>query len=247
MKLIDTHVHVGPFFDRHYSPTFVSQLMSSIGVNRYAVSSTFICEENYNAVVSEIGEIIRLDDDKVLPVLWITPNMIDNNIYLLNENIKWRCLKIHPTLHPNCWDLRGKYFRKVLDLSRELKLPILIHTGDNIECNPNAFVDSIACNSDIKFILAHGRPFGQAMSVIKKYSNVLLDSAFMPVRQMIECVNEGYSECLLWGTDMCIPEYYYPQVNLKNYYIEKLKSFKEQVDVHSFEKVTYYNAESLWG
>ncbi|MBR4886434.1 MAG: amidohydrolase family protein [Muribaculaceae bacterium] len=246
MKLIDAHVHVGPFFDNYYSPLFVHQLMSSMKISQYAISSTSTCEENYSAVISEIKEIIKLDGDKILPTLWITPNMIDNRMYMLNEDINWRCLKIHPGLHPNCWDLKGKYSPKVLELSREFQIPILIHTGDEIECNPNTFLELINYNFDVNFILAHGRPLQQAINALERCPNVYLDSAFMPVNQMVQCINLGYSERLLWGTDMCIPGYYY-NVNLKKYYVKKIKSFRNQVDGYSFERVTYHNAKSLFG
>ena len=47
MMLIDTHIHVGNFFNMYFSPLDVSKLLQRLDVNYYAVSSTTICEENY--------------------------------------------------------------------------------------------------------------------------------------------------------------------------------------------------------
>ena len=40
--LIDTHIHVGQFCDEYYSPSVISQLMTDVGVDFYAISSTTI-------------------------------------------------------------------------------------------------------------------------------------------------------------------------------------------------------------
>lgn len=78
--LIDSHVHVGQFTSFYISPIDLSQLMNKIGVDYYAVSSTTMCDEDYQKVLSEIYELIRLDGEKVLPVMWITPEGLKGNI-----------------------------------------------------------------------------------------------------------------------------------------------------------------------
>lgn len=43
--LVDSHVHVGQFYDLYFSPRDVSRLMRKVEVDYYAVSSTTMCDE----------------------------------------------------------------------------------------------------------------------------------------------------------------------------------------------------------
>ena len=155
--LIDSHVHVGQFNDLYFSPQEVASLMRTVGVDYYAVSSTTICEENYPKVIDELEQLIAIDGDKVIPIMWITPYSLDGNIaWFLESTIKWRCMKIHTFLHPEKWGQDSKLFAEVIDIARELSLPLLIHTGIENCCQCKKYKTLIDNNPDITFILAHG-------------------------------------------------------------------------------------------
>lgn len=76
----------------------------------------------------------------------------------------------------------------------------------------------ISQNLDVTFIWAHGRPLNEALCLSEKYANTYADSAFMSVADMKAFIDAGLSNKLLWGTDMCIPKYFRPGINLENYY-----------------------------
>ena len=247
MLLIDSHIHVGQFNSFYISPIDLSQLMNKIGVDYYAVSSTTMCDEDYQKVLSEIYELIRLDGEKVLPVMWITPEGLKGNIaWFLESNIPWRCLKIHPYLHPNDWKPDGEQIQEVIDIARELSLPLLIHTGNESYCYASRFEELYQQHPDIRFILAHGRPNNEAICLAKQYDNVFVDSAFMPVEEMKSFVDNNLSNKLLWGTDMCIPKYFYPDVDLKTYYQSKLNKFRSICNEEEFKNVTYRNSMKVF-
>ena len=244
---VDSHVHVGQYYDLYFSPTDVIRLMADIGVGYYAVSSTTTCEENYEKVLSELRELIRLDGDKVLPVMWITPEGLKGNIaWLLESSIKWRCLKVHPFLHQNVWSPDSGQFAEVIDIARELHVPLLIHTGNEDCCQCEQYESLIASNSDIDFILAHGRPLQQIIPILKTYSNAYTDSAFMSIDDMSILVQEGLSCKLLWGTDMCIPKYFYPKENLVECYRKKIEAFKSVCSNSQYGQVTCSNARKVF-
>ena len=158
--LTDTHIHVGQFYELYFAPSAIHQLIEQMHIAYYAVSSTTICEEDYLSVINELHELIDLDGDKVLPVMWITPEGLKGNIaWFLESDIKWRCLKVHPFLHQNDWAPEGGQFAEVVDIARELQVPLLIHTGNEDCCHCGRYEPLIANNSDIDFILAHGRPY----------------------------------------------------------------------------------------
>lgn len=245
--LIDTHIHIGQFDNLYFAPSAVHQLMEQIGVEFYAVSSTTQCEENYSKVLDELHQLIDLAGEQVIPVMWITPEGLKGNIaWYLESDIKWRCLKIHPFLHKDVWTLNRTLVNEVIDIARELDIPMLIHTGDETCCQSHLFEGAIADNPDVSFILAHGRPLEDALSLVRTYSNAYADSAFMSVECMRQFVDNELSHKLLWGTDMCIPKYFYPQKEMFNYYKEKIETFRSICTTKQFELVTYRNAKQLF-
>lgn len=246
--LIDVHTHVGQFEQTYCSPANINDLMTQVGVNYYAVSSTTMCEENYEKVLVELLSLIDYGGERVLPVMWVTPDGLKGNIaWFLESDVKWRCVKVHPFLHPYSWEPKGQLFSEVIDIARELKVPLLIHTGDEDCCVSQNFVDIIKRNSDIVFILAHGRPQKEALRLVSLYDNAYVDSAFMSVDYMKEFVDNGLGCKLLWGTDMCIPKQFYPELNLVDYYKTKLSKFYNAVSKEQYELVTYKNACKVFG
>ena len=71
-----------------------------------------MCEENYHKVVDELQELVNIDNQKVLPVMWITPeDLTDNIAWFLESDINWRCLKVHSFLHSIDWEPNGFQFK----------------------------------------------------------------------------------------------------------------------------------------
>lgn len=245
--IADIHIHVGQFCDEYYPPSTIQKLMRQTHVDYYAVSSTTMCEENYPKVLDEMQELIYLDGDKVLPMMWITPKGLKGNIaWFLESDIKWRCLKVHPFLHQQDWMPGGEQFNEVIGIARELQVPLLIHTGNEACCQCGKYEPLIVDNPDIDFILAHGRPLKQVIPILKSYPNAYADSAFMPLEDMSRLMQEGLSHKLLWGTDMCIPKHFYPKEDMAEYYQRKLTAFRGVCTREQFEQVTYKNALSVF-
>lgn len=245
--LIDSHIHVGQFYSMYISPNNIHTMMDQLGVSYYVVSSTTQCEENYPKVISEFEELIRLDGHRVLPVMWITPQALKGNIaWYLESNIKWRMIKIHPYLNKKEWNPTGNLFAEVIDIAKEMNLPLLIHTGDEECCKADIYETAIANNPNIKFVLAHGQPIQSAVRIAKLYSNAYIDSAFMPIEHMNLFTANGLSEKLLWGTDSCIPHFYFPNIDIIDYYKNKLDKFKRSCTQNECEMVLWKNAIKLF-
>ena len=241
--LIDSHIHVGQYFDRYFSSQQISSLMNAVGVDYYAVSSTTMCEENYPKVLDELHELIALDSEKVLPVMWITPEGLKGNIaWFLESDIRWRCIKIHPYLHPESWAAESDNCKDVVEIARELKVPLLIHTGNESCCRAIFFENLILKNSDVLFILAHGRPIEDAIGLAEKYSNAYIDTAFMPIVDMKAIISHGLSHKLLWGTDMCIPAHFYPNADMREYYKWNITELRKICSDVEYDYITFHNS-----
>ena len=234
--MTDHHTHIGQFYDIYTSPSELIHVMDSVGVERFACSSTTICEGNYEKVLSEMSELVRIAVNRVLPVLWMLPQMLsDGGLQrFLDSGIPWKMLKIHSQLNPLAWQCGSRNLQKVIRLAKRLQLPLLIHTGEFAGCYPSLFERAIRYNPSVTFILAHGRPLDETISLMQKYPNVLTDTAFMPVEHIAELCQRGFSDKILWGTDIPIQKYYNRSENLIDYYQNRLRKLKTAVTIEQY-------------
>ncbi len=237
--MTDYHTHIGQFYNIYTSPSELLRIMDTAGVERFATSSTSICEGDYNKTLAEMRELWNLSGDRLLPVLWIIPPMLkDKGLQLfLDSEISWAMLKIHPQLNPTSWGVDGYGLNKVLGLAKEMHLPLLIHTGECQGCYPHLFESAIMRNPDVIFILAHGRPLDETINLLQCYPNVLTDTAFMPLENVAKLCLSGLANRILWGTDIPIPKYYDPAENLVNYCRERLKKMRQMLNCNDYKTI----------
>ncbi len=249
MQLIDSHVHVGQYCDMYTSPQDLLQLLDAVGVGQFAVSSTSICEGNYEKVLNELQELSAIACERMFSVLWIIPAMLkDGGLEcFLSSSIQWRCLKIHPQLNPFYWQQNGADLEEVINLAKKLDVPILIHTGEREGCEPLLFKEAIAANQSVKFILAHARPLEQTITLMKTYPNVWADTAFVATENVVKLCNEGFADRVLWGTDYPIPHYFYPETDMQLYYEELLSALQTSVSQDDCNKITSENFLCCYG
>ena len=224
--IIDNHVHMGWYSNGYHSPLEIWSVINKAGINKIAVSSTSTCAELYDNIKTEFHQLISIaGKENILPVLWITPTMIKKHWpiqNLIKSKIKWKGLKMHWRAHPEFY--REKELTdKVLKLSGLMgNLPILLHTGEFNTCHSNVFEPILSENPEMKFILAHGRPINETVSLIKKYNNVWTDTAFMTNNDIIILKKEGVINKILFGTDLPINSVYFPSLSNESYLISKI-------------------------
>lgn len=244
----DAHIHVGQYKTIYETPAELVDYLTKVGVGNFAVSSTTICEEDYDKVIGEMKELIALGKGRVFPVLWLTPLSLHNGgkDKMLNSGIEWKCVKIHPWLSLNGWREDSEDLEIAISIAKDLQVPLLIHTGETEGSYPSCFDGPIAKHPDVTFILAHGRPVDEAIELMQKYENVWVDTAFMPTPNIVRCCKAGFVDRVLWGSDYHIPKYYYPDKDMKYYYFDLISQLKESVDSDDFEKITYKNFKRLF-
>lgn len=247
--LFDSHIHFGQFYDLYTSPTELKHFLDTVGVKCFAASSTTICEGNYDKVIAETKELDNICGSRFLPVLWITPPMLKDGglSQLMDSGIRWRCLKIHPQLHPTAWLDDSPEMKWVVAMASVLQMPLLIHTGEMPGCFPSLYEKTLSDNPNVTFILAHGRPISDTIKLMKNYPNVWCDTAFMPTENIVKLCDEKLSNRVLWGTDYPIPKYYYRDKDMKAYYLDLVQELKDSVSRDDFEWITYKNFEKLFG
>ena len=241
--IFDAHIHVGQFFDIYTSPNRLVSFLEGVRVEKFAVSSTTICEGNYQKVLDELEQLHELAKDRMFPVLWLLPQMFEDGglEMFLSSGFNWKCLKIHPQLNPTMWKPRGKNMCRLMQLAQTLDLPVLIHTGDFDYCHAGLYLQLAKKNPDIKIILAHGRPIDETINVMKACDNVYTDTAFMPTGNIVTICNAGLTDRVLWGTDYPIPKYYYRRKNMRKHYDSLISSLEDAVSESEFAKITNNN------
>lgn len=114
-------------------------------------------------------------------------------------------------------DFEDFMFGYVAKLSARYSLPFQIHTGwGQLQgSNPILLADLIEANPGTKFVLFHGvYPWvGETGAIAKRYSNVWIDSVWMPVIDYTmarlayqEWLDAVPSDRILWGSDEQTPE-----------------------------------------
>lgn len=239
----DAHIHIGQFRDLYSSPEDVYSFLKSVGVGRFAVSSSTICQvgyrDSYKQILQEMVDIAMIGGESIDPVLWIAPPMLEDGWleHFCNSGIKWKCLKIHGYMHQ--WD--SSQINKVIALAKSMQLPILFHTGGKPESDAISYYSYIKENPSQIFILAHSRPVEQAIEIMKNCPNAWADTAFTPLDSVLNMIDEGLIDRMMWGTDYPLPNVFYPNIDSVKYYNDLIASFREKICAADWEKLSVEN------
>ena len=242
-KLSDAHIHVGQFNDIYTSPQELVTFMQQAGVEKYAVMSTTIWEEDYKKVLHEMRELVTLAPHSALPVLWLTPHMLlDGKLdSMLQSGITWRTLKVHGN-HP--WSLNG--VNECALIAEELSLPLIIHTGDFPHCEAGVYKEIVKSHPSVSFVLAHCRPVEQAIEVMKECPNCYGDTAYTPFPEVEKLIEAGLEDRILFGTDYPMQKIHAPEKDLLADYKETTCHVREVMSDAQWEKVSHINFEKLY-
>ncbi len=234
--MTDNHVHVGWYSDGYHYPKDVWQSECEAGIDEIAVSSTSTCAELYKIVVQEMKELVKLGGSNIHPILWITPKMMKTwgIHYMLHSKIRWQAIKMHWEAHRE-WFYNTKLTKNALEIARRLRVPVLIHTGEHKECHAEVFIHLCSCNPDLTFVLAHGRPITETISVLNTCKNVMVDTAFMSAVEVKQLMNSGFCQRILFGTDAPINLLYYKDLSITQYIKKQIEELQKMLTSDQFE------------
>lgn len=246
MVLHDSHIHVGQFRDLYSTPQLVLDFLTQLGVDKFAVSSSSTTCKSSNQALDEIKEIIRLGGDRIIPVLWINPEWVNDGTLntMLTDTVQWKCLKIHGYFSK--WENDPKLIPQIVDCARKMNVPLLLHTGGCEASDCGSYLKIIKDNPDVKFILAHSRPVDQAINVMNSCKNAWADTAFTPVEDIEKMIKARLSDRMLWGTDYPLHNVFYKDKNANTIILDKLDKVRNFTTTDQFESITSRNFEQLF-
>lgn len=247
IRICDSHVHVGRFGENQYfSPEIVGQTLLGLGLKKWVVSSTSTVDNDFPLVVEELNRLINISPTKTVPILWVTPEMVSFSkdlSYYLNQ-LHFFGFKIHPFTEN--WEKNIDKLNTVFEIAQALSFPILIHTGWTPESNASKFNSIIKLFSDVKTVLAHGRPIEQASKVLSSNENAFVDTAFMPMKDIKKLSDDGFSDRILFGSDFPIERYFYKRISLKKRYENRIQHLVSSFGVEEFMKWSNENYGKLY-
>ena len=122
--------------------------------------------------------------------------------------------------------------RTVIQAAYVKGIPVMFHTGGWSGSNAIQFYKYCREFPEVTFILAHGRPISQTLTILKGAKNVYVDNSFMPIESMKMICNLGLSNRILFGTDFPIMRSFWPEINLVEWYennvLELIHTFGEK-------------------
>lgn len=242
--IIDNHVHVGWYSDGYHSPLEIWNSLQQAGVDSAVVSSTSTCAELYHNIKTEFYQLFSIAGrGNICPILWLTPDMLFKGWplkKLLKSKIEWRGIKLHYISHPR-WSQHPCMVEEALEIARSLgNVPVLLHTGEWENCHAGVFKPLVTANSDLNFVLAHGRPVEETIHLMKAFSNVWTDTAFMPVEDIKRLKEVSLSERVMFGSDAPINKIYFPNMSTSDYLNRTIYKIR-QVAPSILSKSLYFN------
>lgn len=224
-EIFDNHIHIGRFFDIYYDAKTVFKILKDAGVIGFMYSSTTSGEtvdskdaalQLYQKIKEEIIDAQKTAASFNLnsfPLYWIIPLvhrfLPELTLKKAMSEAPYKGFKLHP--RANIWDISEPFTRDLAEsafiYADQKKLPILIHTGPDID-RADLFEPFFRLCTNGKIILAHCRPLDTTLRLLAEYDNVFCDTAFVPP-EIVKQINEsGFKSKVLFGSDFPITDYF---------------------------------------
>ena len=224
-EIFDNHIHIGRFFDIYYDAKTVFKILKDAGVIGFMYSSTTSGEtvdskdaalQLYQKIKEEIIDAQKTAASLNLnsfPLYWIIPLvhrfLPELTLEKVMSEAPYKGFKLHP--RANIWDISEPFTRALAEsvfiYADKKKLPILIHTGPDID-RADLFEPFFRLCTNGKIILAHCRPLDTTLRLLAEYDNVFCDTAFVPP-EIVKQINEaGFKSKVLFGSDFPITDYF---------------------------------------
>jgi predicted TIM-barrel fold metal-dependent hydrolase len=216
--MIDTHIHIGQFFETYYEPQEIYDIVSASGVQEMWFSSTTTCVQDiqYTKVEKEIKSLCDITDANqcnAFPALWYIPDYIAQGVSIeaARNNLPYRGIKLHPKAHK--WDFENTAhidtLHEIFNYAENGKVEyILIHTGEDTVNDTEQFASYFVLYPRAKIILAHCRPLEQTLRLMRQHENVSCDTAFVQKDTGQKIIAAGFAARIHTGSDFPITHYY---------------------------------------
>ena len=237
-KICDCHVHFGQFREDYYSPDEIINLFDQLGISKVGIMPISM-QSNFN---QDIKTMSKLPSKRFVPYLWVNPEMVDADPTLkMYDSLNFKVIKIHAYARKE-WYLMPDKIRSVIHAAYLHNVPVMFHTGGWRGSNAIQYYKFCREFPEVNFILAHGKPISQTITVLKGSKNVYVDNSFMDIESMKIICETGLSDRILFGTDFPIMKSFWPEINLIDWYRNNII---ELIDIFGERNFTVWSNENF--
>ena len=205
MELIDSHLHIGNLSDTEIViPEQIKKQLNIWGVT--------------GGMVMPVAKRGGGDDWETHKQLYLSAYKIGFDIALyVNRKMLKQCSDLSNFLllpfsalkiHPSAVDFSDQDLCRVCEIAVLLKLPLMIHTGFEDCCRASRFEPFIIQYPEVNFVLCHARPSDEAFPLLMRYTNVWIDTAFLPFSNLQLCLSSETENRILFGTDFPVNRWF---------------------------------------
>ena len=213
-KICDCHVHYGQFREDFYDPNQLVNWFDELGIDKVGIMPISM-ESDFHRDQKIMSS---LPPKRFVPYLWVNPEMVDNDPTLeIYNSLSYKVIKIHAYARKE-WDTMPDKIRTVIEAAYKKGVPVMFHTGGWRGSNAIQFYKFCREFPEVNFILAHGKPISQTLTVLKGAKNAYVDNSFMDIESMKKIREAGLSNRILFGTDFPIMKTFWPEVDLLDWY-----------------------------
>lgn len=244
-RIIDAHVHLGPFRNFHIPENDIDGVvaaMDSMGIDISVMSAHAAISADYVLGNDLVIDAAWRHPDRVLGYCVINPNYREAAAEELErcfEHSAFRGIKLHPELHDN-HPLDGPAYAAVWEFAARHGLPVLSHSfygGDGLEVFARLADEYVGA----QVILGHAGqdfPIEDVIALVEPRDNVWLDlcgalSRDGAVEMLVSALGPSR---ILFGTDL----------PFMNGALQLGTLIYSRLDAEAVEQIAYRNAEGLY-
>ncbi|MBQ9014556.1 MAG: amidohydrolase [Firmicutes bacterium] len=236
-KKIDFHSHIGYFggwCDVGITPEEMLQVMDDYNIEK-TVISTFPARESIEAVDRY--------PDRLLGAIWVDPADPAARTQVLEavQEHGFRGIKLHPLFQ--AFRITDEPVLGIAELARELRVPLMIHTGHPPYSLPWAAAELAERFPDVNIVMIHmghgnGIYIQSAIDMAIKHPNLYLETSGMPMHTKIrDAYLQVGADRVMFGLDL---PFHHPSVEIQKGLVSGLNDAQ-------LEDYYYNNAAKLLG
>jgi predicted TIM-barrel fold metal-dependent hydrolase len=207
MKIIDTHVHLGDCRMCEYNNT-EEDVLKAVDENKLscAILQPFPWANEYKKTHERISILAQKYPNKFYGIISVNPHCDKKKFFnKVNQIVNlggFVGIKLHTLGHavtPSSSDAHNVY-----QIARELKIPVMIHTGLTNFGEPVLALQPAQQYPDVNFILAHCGWSGQAPQAIVTASqaeNIYLETSWTSIEEKAGIISSLGSHKVMMGAD----------------------------------------------
>jgi len=237
-KICDAHVHLGESgpWQPYENPTiYIEELMplfTKFNVARALVFPNPNVGDKYPKTNNYIAECVKKHPKRLVGFGRVDPRRGKEAIQeskRIKQKLGLTGIKLHPIVE--CFRPDHPYFNKFFKIVDELRLPILIHSGEGFSA-PGLVVKVAKKHPNTIVILAHLRE--GCIAALRESSNIYVEtSGTLP--EFVELATDADKNRVLFGSD--VPYYRYPTQTAIIEAAEISNKIKRNVYFENFERL----------